>query len=570
VRSQFEQLLYRTGLLGAARALFRQVSPRHRRSEHDLARRLLAILPIPDASYAEALEALPTHRTALVLGYPDPGLAVLQFPVIAALRASGHRVVVRLYARSPSVEALYRCLGAQLFVFHETIQVLGEHPQTGRLIEEASRDGSFSDLQYRGLSVGKFAFSTLLRQTRLSRVDLADAWQKTAARATLAESLDAADVAMQILKEVNPDLVCFVDRGYTPDGQLFEAALNHGSDAITLNAAHRSGLIMLKRYSADTGNRDRHPASLSEESWSQIQAMPWSKNHWRSLYDELAGCYRSGAWFDEVGTQFDKVTMEPEALRRELGFEPGRKIAVIFAHMFWDATLFYGQDLFDDYEDWFCESLKAAAANDRLDWVIKIHPANLVKDSRDGFQGEHSEIRAIRETLGELPPHIRLLAADSPISTFSLFEAIDYCVTVRGTVGLEASCFGVPVLTAGTGRYDRLGFTIDHDSREDFLESLARLEEVPPPTEAETELARRYAYGVIMARPLPLRSTEFVYDHDASASLSAKLVLDPSGDIAAAPDVAAIAAWIEGGAEDVLSETPAVAPDFIAPKSLAV
>ena len=128
----------------------------------------------------------------------------------------------------------------------------------------------------------------------------------------------------------------------------------------------------------------------------------------------------------------------------------------------------------------------------------------------------------------------------------------------------------IDMLAETSADHDRLGFTVDHASSEDFLRTLARLEQLPRLTEAETELARRFAYGAIVVRPLPLRSTKFVYDHNASANLSAKLVLDPSGDIDAAPDVAAIAAWIEGGAEDVLSETPAIAPDFIAPKSQSI
>jgi hypothetical protein len=135
-----------------------------------------------------------------------------------------------------------------------------------------------------------------------------------------------------------------------------------------------------------------------------------------------------------------------------------------------------------------------------------------------------------------------------------MFEAMDYCVTVRGTVGMEAACFGVPVLTAGTGRYDRLGFTIDHDSRDHFLDTLSQLERVPGLGEAQTELARRFAYGVIMARPLPLQSVQFGYHHDAGATMSAKLTLDPAEDVADASDVAAIAAWIRSGREDFLSD----------------
>jgi hypothetical protein len=83
---------------------------------------------------------------------------------------------------------------------------------------------------------------------------------------------------------------------------------------------------------------------------------------------------------------------------------------------------------------------------------------------------------------------------------------MDYCLTVRGTVGIEAASFGVPVLTAGTGRYDRRGFTIDSDSRDEYLEKLAHLQEIPRLSPAQQELAERFAYGLFVLRPFALET----------------------------------------------------------------
>ena len=45
------------------------------------------------------------------------------------------------------------------------------------------------------------------------------------------------------------------------------------------------------------------------------------------------------------------------------------------------------------------------------------------------------------------------------------FQNIDFALTVRGTVGCELACYGVPVITAGTGRYSHQGFTVDPSKR---------------------------------------------------------------------------------------------------------
>ena len=78
-----------------------------------------------------------------------------------------------------------------------------------------------------------------------------------------------------------------------------------------------------------------------------------------------------------------------------------------------------------------------------------------------GDPEEPAEVIALRRHIKELPPHVFFIPAESPISTFSFFGVMDYCLTVRGTIGIEAARMGIPVLTAGTGRYDRKGFTIN-------------------------------------------------------------------------------------------------------------
>ena len=44
--------------------------------------------------------------------------------------------------------------------------------------------------------------------------------------------------------------------------------------------------------------------------------------------------------------------------------------------MFNDATFFYGKSLFEDYEDWLRQTLQEAVKNKKINWILKIHPAN--------------------------------------------------------------------------------------------------------------------------------------------------------------------------------------------------
>ena len=181
--------------------------------------------------------------------------------------------------------------------------------------------------------------------------------------------------------------------------------------------------------------------------------------------------------------------------------------------------LFWGVDLFKDYEEWFLQTVKAAYLNDQLNWIIKVHPANLVKDRRDGVKSDPSEITALREHLGDMPDHVAVIPADSDVTTLSLFGATDYCLTVRGTVGIEAALMGNAVLTAGTGRYDRHGFTYDFDSKEDFLEALEALHDLDLPSDEMQEKAARFGYGIFLCRPVNLKVFDLRFKQDDIATL---------------------------------------------------
>ena len=81
---------------------------------------------------------------------------------------------------------------------------------------------------------------------------------------------------------------------------------------------------------------------------------------------------------------------------------------------------------------------------------------------------------------------------------------------MRGSIGYELPCFGVPVVTAGTGRYSGFDFTLDHDSAESYLSTLARLETVPRLDSEAVRRAKVHARALVRAGPwvvpqLPLR-----------------------------------------------------------------
>ena len=482
-------------------------------------RKLLRLRELIPSFMCERLADKPADKRFLIvsMGCYDPATEAIYAKALEAIGYEAHMLI----GYAPFVKDIFKIFGISKIHYYEdfykTFSLKRMKIEAEHYVRSATAENILK-FRKNGIQVGKYAASWFMRRMRRSSFDLADETIESLLAECLSDSLRAAAAAEIIVNEVKPDLLFVIDRGYTPVGQLFDACLKQGIPVIQRCASHKSGAEILKRYSTpDMGIIHHH--SLSAESWEYIKTMSWSEDLWQKLYNELGKTYKSGDWFSEVGTQFKKVVYSRKELISMLQLDPRKKTAVIFPHMFWDATFFWGKDLFKDYHDWFVNVLKVAARNTNLNWIVKIHPANIVKAKRDNYRGEHSELVAIKEIFGQMPRHIKIVLPESDINTFSFFELMDYCLTVRGTIGIEASALGINTLTAGTGRYDRLGFTYDFDSKEDYLKCISRLEEMLPMSPERIELACKYAYGIFILRPLYLDLLEHGYNRDEKGTI---------------------------------------------------
>jgi hypothetical protein len=164
--------------------------------------------------------------------------------------------------------------------------------------------------------------------------------------------------------------------------------------------------------------------------------------------------------------------------------------------------LFYGKDLFiGGYEEWLVETIRAAAYNKSVNWVLKLHPANMYRNPSLSTSRRYGELQALENEFGCVPDFLTVIYPDSAISPMSFFGISDYGVTVRGTVGLELPCFGIPTITAGTGRYSGKGFTVDSTCREEYISNIKNIHEIPPLSLEQIKLGQRYAYYIFNVRP---------------------------------------------------------------------
>src|SRR5262245_8959662 len=399
--------------------------------------------------------------------------AKLEALLVKSLQLHGARVSVLTWRSSWRARLNFATLGVGGLVFYDDFSPAAgtSRSESAAALAAARTVRELLAFEYRGARVGRQALSTVVRAHHEPRVDLGDAGTRDAVLRTLERAIEAVHRAEGILEAVEPDELILVERGYAGFGSIFDVALQRGIPVVQFQAAHRDDAFQLKRYVLET--RDEHPRSLDAKTWSTLLEHGMTDERERLLEDELAA-RAQGKWFMARRISHSTGARGPDALRARLGLDPERKVAALFSHVLWDASMFYGRDLYPDQGRWFAETVELASRDDSVQWVVKLHPALYWKLRTDGVTDEPSEIAIIRETVGSLPPHMRLVGPDDDVDNVDLFSILDAGVTIRGTIGIELPQLGVPVLTAGTSDYAGRGFTLDAGSIEEYERKIGR------------------------------------------------------------------------------------------------
>ena len=519
----------------------------------------LADVPAPGADAPTALIGLYRDnifetKLALVLG--------------SALRARGVRpVVIMPSARNDRIRRYARAFMIDDVRARDQVVPTAQEVEEIRAAAAAMLAGpiDFDTLRgwtFAGYQVGFHVVSSLIRRTFDGSPDLHLDANRDLLADVLHEVLESYVVCGRILDEVAPSLVLVEEANYAVNGPLVDAAVARGIDVIQTIATWRDDALMSKRLTA--ANRRVDAKSVAPETLERLVAERGAALDPASdaeLDADFVHRY-DRTWV--LGAQFQPGTRDfaADEIVDLVGLDPDRPTAVVFAHVLWDATLFFGVDLFDNYADWLRQTVLAAAANRDVSWVIKTHPSNVFRSAHGDVGADaSSEGEIVRDALADLPEHVYVLPPDTPISTVSLYRFADYGVTVRGTAGLEMATFGKPVLTAGTGSYSGLGFTFDSASREEYLERIATIRTIGALPDGMRALARRFAHTLFVQRPWITRSFRLRFEFPEQGwhplDRNVEWTIGSGGALVDSADLGPWADWATASRDE----------DFIAPRT---
>ena len=405
------------------------------------------------------------------------------------------------------------------------------------------------ELSHEGYEIGRHAASRVLNRLRRGFLDLRDPEVKHELVWSLTNSMVSATAAARIFDAVGPAKLVTSVQNYTPWAEFYETALRRDVDTLYWSHSHLEGTLLFRRFSY--GDRHEHYFTLSDETWQELKRIPWSAEDRDAFVESMRESYLEGTWFERKKTLRGKRLKSPDEIRAQFGLDPAKKTAVVFSHILYDATFWYGKNLFADYGEWLVATVEAACANPGVNWIVKLHPENVMRweEATGSYSLEDVEdYRLLRDRFPNLPDHVHLMPPEDDTNTVSLFDFADYALTVRGTVGLEFPCFGVPVLTGGTGGYSGRGFTVDSDTPEEFLARVASIQEIPQLDEEQIALAQRFSHGVFHLKPVRMETFTWrlLPDEEWDVGMSAhgfELLAKSAAEVAGGRDLTRFADW---------------------------
>lgn len=342
--------------------------------------------------------------------------------------------------------------------------------------------------RYKSIDVGRLASSSIVRFYKGKTED----WDERVVREYFYSALVTTEAAINAYKILQPDYVFMSQTFYADWGPVLSLAVRKKIPVTILTSGYLPSCFY---FSTVRNIKEIDSHRISDVTWEKIQKRKINKQQIKTVQDYIQTRYQKGFASDiTINSNFQ----QKEQLIKFFNFPVKRPLWCLFTHINWDEVFNYTPMAYQTVNEWVLESIRYMIHMKDVNWIIKIHPAE-VNEKSSYTVGSY-----IRATFSTLPAHVQVISADEHINTLSLLSAVDGGISICGTVGLELSTMGKPVILAGLAHYGHKGFTHDAYRVKKYLQLLKSAHKISPLTKQQIYKAQAYAYSYFIERQIPL------------------------------------------------------------------
>jgi len=304
-------------------------------------------------------------------------------------------------------------------------------------------------------------------------------------RAELINSIMATDVAEKIMKEEKPDVIVTTHLGYSSWGALDDYCERKGVRISYPGDGYIDGTIAMdfniknktkhffKRYTEDIKQKQ----SLNKKEETELQKFIDNRIHGREGDTAIYGYGK-----EDVKNQFN--------------IEKYKKTYAMFPNVAWDSSLLYADRGYKNVYDWVEHTIQVFKEKPDYQLIVKIHPSEAYVAKSKNTMADF-----LKDKFSPLTDNIKIIPPVTSISPYSLFSFIDAGLVYNGTIGLEMSLQGVPVVVAGITHYGENGFTYDVRNKKHYEELL--FNKLSKLSDKQIQIARLYGYFYFLKSFVP-------------------------------------------------------------------
>lgn len=436
------------------------------------ARRVLYSFPKSSVSRSDHLlliEAfqVPTNRLGLSIFTPVAAAYFGALPVAYSIGKKSKASFIKSRLQFMfSIEKLFGCSK----IWNITASLLNKEYLliATQLINRVANKSEFEALKYREIHVGDLIYDSYLRHYGKETLDLLD----PKLTECLALNLQYFDQFYHKFEEGKIAAVCVSHTVYTQgipariaasfDVPAFQVT---GENIYLIDSVNTHAYTGFKIYPELYRDLPRDIQSIGTQIAENRLKLRLSGEVGIDMYYSSASAYTSYRTSEKLLDRNDKLKI------------------LIAIHDFYDSPHSYGDNFYPDFYEWLVALSKIAKQTD-YSWYIKTHP------------DVHVDSRLILNEFTKQNLEFKILSADTSHHQI-IEEGINLCLTVFGTIALEYSYLGVPVMNASRNNphvmYD---FCITPESVEEYETKLLNLKSLTVINRRESILEYYFMHNV--------------------------------------------------------------------------